>query len=305
MEYVLTTNALQKKYQNFTALDHVNMHVPRGAIYGFVGENGAGKTTLLRLVCGLQVPTQGGYSLFGVSSSDRNIRKSRQRIGAVVETPSIYLDLSAADNLKQQFRILGVPSFEAIPRLLKQTGLENTGTKKAKHFSLGMRQRLGIAVSLAGNPDFLVLDEPINGLDPKGIVEIRELLLKLNTEYGITILISSHILGELSKLATFYGFIHKGRMIQEINAKDLEASCRKSLCVSVSDTMALAVAMEEKGMEYQVISDTQAEIYHDITVTDLVNILSPKKCIVYSVSSREEGLENYYMNLVTGKNIHN
>ncbi len=300
MEYVLTTNTLQKKYHNFTALDNVNMHIPKGAIYGFVGENGAGKTTLIRLICGLQAPTGGSYSLFGVPSSDKNIRKSRQRMGAVVETPSVYLNLSAADNLKQQLRILGVPSFEAIPELLNIVGLENTGSKKAKHLSLGMRQRLGIAVSLAGNPDFLVLDEPVNGLDPQGIVEMRELLLKLNVEYGITILISSHILGELSKLATFYGFIHKGRIIQEISAKALEASCRKSLRASVSDTKALAMAMEEKGVEYQIISETQAEVYDDITVSDLVNILNPKECIVYSVSSREEGLEKHYMNLITG-----
>lgn len=303
MEYVLTTNTLRKKYHNFTALDNVSMHIPKGAIYGFVGENGAGKTTLIRLICGLQAPTEGSYSLFGVPSSDKNIRKSRQRMGAVVETPSVYLNLSAADNLKQQLRILGVPSFEAIPELLNIVGLENTGSKKAKHLSLGMRQRLGIAVSLAGNPDFLVLDEPINGLDPQGIVEMRELLLKLNVEYGITILISSHILGELSKLATFYGFIHKGRIIQEISSKALEASCRKSLRASVSDTKALAMAMEEKGVEYQIISETQAEVYDNITVTDLVNILSPKKCIVYSVSSREEGLENYYMNLIAGRSL--
>ena len=182
MEYVLTTNTLQKKYHNFTALDNVNMHIPKGAIYGFVGENGAGKTTLIRLICGLQAPTGGSYSLFGVPSSDKNIRKSRQRMGAVVETPSVYLNLSAADNLKQQLRILGVPSFEAIPELLNIVGLENTGSKKAKHLSLGMRQRLGIAVSLAGNPDFLVLDEPVNGLDPQGRVEKRALLLKLNVE---------------------------------------------------------------------------------------------------------------------------
>ena len=164
-----------------------------------------------------------------------------------------------------------------------------------------MRQRLGISLALAGNPDFLVLDEPVNGLDPQGIIEIRELILKLNTESGITILISSHILDELSRLATHYGFIHKGRIAQEISAADLEASCRKSLSVTVSDSRALAVAMEEKGLEYQILSDTQAEIYDDITITELVDALSPRECIVYSVSSREEGLENYYMNLIAEK----
>lgn len=302
MEYVLTTNSLQKKYRDFTALDNVNMHVPRGAIYGFVGENGAGKTTLIRLICGLQKPTVGDYSLFGLSCRDPRISKSRSRMGAVVETPSIYLDLSAQDNLKEQYRLLGIPSFDSIPDLLRLVGLEDTGKKKAKNFSLGMRQRLGISLALAGNPDFLVLDEPVNGLDPQGIIEIRELILKLNTEYGITILISSHILDELSKLATHYGFIHKGRIVQEISATDLEASCRKSLLVTVSDSKAFSVAMEEKELEYQILSDTQAEIYDDITITELVDALSSKGCIVYSASSKEEGLENYYMNLITPKN---
>ena len=289
MEYILTTSSLQKKYRHFTALNNVNMHVPKGAIYGFVGENGAGKTTLIRLICGLQKPTAGDYSLFGLPFRDPRIGKSRSRMGAVVETPSIYLEMSAGDNLKEQYRLLGIPSFETIPALLKLVGLENTGNKKAKNFSLGMRQRLGIALALAGNPDFLVLDEPINGL---------ELILKLNTESGITILISSHILEELAKLATHYGFIHKGRIVREISAADLEASCRRSLCVTVSDTRALAVAMEEKGLEYQILSDTQAEIYSDITITELVDALSPKECIVHSAVSREEDLENYYMNLI-------
>ena len=302
MEYVLTTNSLQKKYRNFTALNNVNMHVPRGAIYGFVGENGAGKTTLIRLICGLQKPTAGDYSLFGLSCQDPHISKSRSRMGAVVETPSIYLDMSAENNLKEQYRLLGIPSFDTIPALLRLVGLEDTGKKKAKNFSLGMRQRLGIALALAGNPDFLVLDEPVNGLDPQGIIEIRELILKLNAESGITVLVSSHILDELSKLATHYGFIHKGRIVQEISAAELEASCRKSLYVTVSDSRVLAVAMEERGLEYQILSDTQAEIYDDITITELVDALSPKECIVYSASSKEEGLENYYMNLITPKN---
>ena len=290
MEYILTTSSLQKKYHNFTALNNVNMHVPKGAIYGFVGENGAGKTTLIRLICGLQKPDAGDYSLFGLPFRDPQIGKSRSRMGAVVETPSIYLEMSAGDNLKEQYRLLGIPSFDSIPALLKLVGLENTGSKKAKNFSLGMRQRLGIAVALAGN-----------GLDPQGIIEIRELILKLNTESGITILISSHILDELSKLATHYGFIHKGRIVQEISAAQLEASCRRSLCVTVSDSRALSVTMEEKGLEYQILSDTQAEIYNDITITELVDALSPKECIVYSASFREEGLEKYYMNLIAEK----
>ena len=173
MEYVLTTNALGKDYRQFKALNGLSMHVPKGAIYGFVGKNGAGKTTLIRLICGLQEPTSGSFTLYGIENSDRNIVKSRRRIGAVVETPSIYLDMTAEDNLKQQYRILGLPSYDGIPELLKLVGLANTGKKKTKNFSLGMKQRLGIAIALAGDPDFLVLDEPINGLDPQGIIEIR------------------------------------------------------------------------------------------------------------------------------------
>ena len=166
------------------------MHVPKGAIYGFVGKNGAGKTTLIRLICGLQTPTEGEYSLFGISNGEKGMEKSRRRMGAVVETPSIYLDMTAEDNLKAQFRTLGLPSFAQIPELLNLVGLAHTGKKKAKHFSLGMRQRLGIAVALAGDPDFLVLDEPANGLDPQGIIEMRELILTLNRERQITVLLS-------------------------------------------------------------------------------------------------------------------
>ena len=214
MEYVLRTNGLCKHYRDFKALNGLTMSVPKGSIYGFVGKNGAGKTTLIRLVCGLQLPTSGDFELYGVKCSDKAISKSRRRMGAVVETPSIYLDMTAEDNLKQQYRILGLPSFDGISELLKLVGLDNTGRKKAKNFSLGMRQRLGIAVALCGSPDFLVLDEPINGLDPQGIIEIRELILKLNREQKITVLISSHILDELSRLATHYGFIDSGSIVR-------------------------------------------------------------------------------------------
>ncbi len=188
MDYILTTNALSKEYGTFKALNAVSMHVPKGAIYGFVGKNGAGKTTLIRLICGLQTATSGEYTLYGRKNTDKEIYKSRRRMGAVVETPSIYLDMTAEQNLKEQYRVLGLPSFDGLPELLKLVGLENTGKKKAKNFSLGMRQRLGIAVALCGNPDFLVLDEPINGLDPQGIIEMRKLILKLNQEHQISMI---------------------------------------------------------------------------------------------------------------------
>ena len=186
MEYVLETEGLCKTYRHYKALDNLNMHVPKGAIYGFVGKNGAGKTTLIRLITGLQYPTGGSYRIYGIENTSQQIRKSRRRMGAVVETPSIYLDMTARDNMIQQYQILGQPSYDGIDELLELVGLGDTGKKKVKDFSLGMRQRLGIAIALAGNPDFLVLDEPINGLDPQGIIEVRELILKLNREHGIT-----------------------------------------------------------------------------------------------------------------------
>lgn len=235
MDYVLRTNALSKYYKDVKVLNGLSMNVPKGAIYGFIGKNGAGKTTLIRLICGLQEPTSGSYTLYGRKNTDKEIVKSRRRMGAVVETPSIYLDMTAEDNLKQQYRILGLPSYDGLTDILKLVGLENTGKKKTKNFSLGLRQRLGIAIALVGDPDFLVLDEPVNGLDPQGIIEVRELILKLNRERQITALISSHILDELSKLATHYGFIDNGRIVKEMSAADLEASCQKSVRIKVSD----------------------------------------------------------------------
>ncbi|MCI8293410.1 MAG: ATP-binding cassette domain-containing protein [Hespellia sp.] len=300
MDYVLKTNALSKTYKNFKALDGLSMHVPENAIYGFVGKNGAGKTTLIRLICGLQEPTSGEYTLFGRKSTEKNIVKSRRRIGAVVETPSIYLEMTAEDNLKQQYQVLGLPSYEGIADLLELVGLANTGKKKAKNFSLGMRQRLGIAVALAGSPDFLVLDEPVNGLDPQGIIEIRELILKLNREQKITVLISSHILDELSKLATHYGFIDNGRLVKEISAIELEEACRKCVRVEVSDTRILARVLDAMHMEYKILSDTMADIFAKVNVSSLVLSLAKENCEVVSMQERDESLESYYISLVGG-----
>lgn len=300
MDYVLTTDALCKSYQHFKALNRFSMHIPKGAIYGFVGKNGAGKTTLIRLICGLQSVTSGSYTLYGVKNTQKEIVESRKRIGAIVETPSIYLDMTAQENLKAQYRILGLPSFNGISELLKLVGLENTGKKKAKHFSLGMRQRLGIAIALAGEPDFLILDEPMNGLDPQGIIEIRELILKLNKERQITVLVSSHILDELFRLATYYGFIDGGRMVKEVSAEELKAACRKCIRIEVSDIRALGRVLDRIGAEYTILSDTQADIYAEINVTELVMTLGEEKCSVRSWQERDESLESYFMNLLGG-----
>lgn len=301
MDYVLTTNALCKQYRNFKALDNLSMHVPKGAIYGFVGRNGAGKTTLIRLICGLQTPTSGDYALYGIRNREKTIAKSRRRMGAVVETPSIYLSMTAQDNLKEQYRILGLPSFQGIPELLKLVGLEHTGKKKAKNFSLGMRQRLGIAIALAGDPDFLVLDEPINGLDPQGIIEMRELILKLNRERQITVLISSHILDELSRLATHYGFIDHGRMVKEISAEELEQNCRKCVRIEVTDIKALTRVLDQQKLEYSILDETHADIFAKLNVTQLTLALAKENCEVLSLQERDESLESYFVSLIGGE----
>lgn len=300
MDYVLRTNALCKKYKDFKALNGLSMNVPKGAIYGFVGKNGAGKTTLIRLICGLQEPTSGEYTLYGKKNTDREVVKSRRRMGAVIETPSIYLDMTAEDNLKQQYRIIGLPSYDGLTDILKLVGLENTGKKKARNFSLGMRQRLGIAIALVGDPDFLVLDEPVNGLDPQGIIEIRELILKLNRENQITVLISSHILDELSRLATHYGFIDGGRMVKEISAKELDAACKKCVRVKVSSAKSLARVLDDMKIDYKILNDTTADVYAKVNISHLTVALAKEHCEVISMQERDESLESYYIGLVGG-----
>ena len=302
MEYVLTTRGLCKNYRNCKALNGLSMHVPRGTIYGFVGRNGAGKTTLIRLICGLQAPSHGSYTLYGIRNTMPGIYRARRRMGSVVETPSIYLDMSAEDNIKQQYRVLGIPSFDGVDELLQLVGLADAGKKTARHFSLGMRQRLGIAVALAGDPDFLVLDEPANGLDPQGIIEMRELILRLNRERQITVLISSHILDELSRLATHYGFIDNGRMLREISAEQLEEACRKCLRMEVSDTSLLARALDGMHLEYKVLSDTTADIFAKPSISELNRALEAQGCELISMQEKSESLESYYVNLVGGAN---
>ena len=300
MEYILTTENLGKKYRNNIVLNDFNMHVPKGAIYGFVGRNGAGKTTLIRLVCGLQEPTEGSYTLYDVVNSDKNIVKARRRISAVVETPVIYRDMTAEDNLKQQYRVLGISSFDSIPQLLKLVGLAHTGKKKVKNFSLGMKQRLGIAIALVGNPDFVILDEPTNGLDPQGIIEMRELILKLNKERQITFLISSHILDELSRLATYYGIIEKGHMIKEMSAEELESACRKCMRIEVSKMSALTSVLDGMGIDYKVLSETQADIFAKMNVSQLTLALDKEDCEVISLETKDESLESYFISLTGG-----
>lgn len=301
MEYVITTSMLSKTYGKCKVLDEITMHIPKGSIYGFVGKNGAGKTTLIRMITGISKPTSGGYSLYGIENSNKEVSKMRRRVGAVVEKPSLYPNMTARDNLKQQSILLGLLSKESIQEVLELVGLEKLGNKKVKDFSLGMKQRLAIAKAIIGNPDFLILDEPVNGLDPQGIVEIRELLLKLNKEKQITILITSHFLDELSKIATDFGFIHKGRLIKEISASELEMSLSKYLQLEVNDCVLLTRALDKHNIGYEVLSDNTAKVYTEMAATKLIHILEEENCEVISIDKKEESLEHYFINLVGGE----
>lgn len=300
MEVIFKSEGLCKHYGRFNALNDLNMTIEKGSIYGFVGKNGAGKTTLIRMICGLQQPSEGGFTLMERKNDEKEINLSRRKLGAVVESPAYYKDMSARDNLMQQYLMLGLPNFDGIDELLELVGLQDTGKKKAKNFSLGMRQRLGIAIALCGDPDFIILDEPTNGLDPQGIIDIRELILKLNKERGITFLISSHILGELSKLASCYGFIDKGHIVREMSAEELRSECRKSIRMTVSDIEGLKRVMKKKGFEYEIVDETSADVYSDITVSEMAKAFEEENCSILTLTENEEDLESFYLELLGG-----
>lgn len=300
MEIVLETNNLEKKYKDFKALNHANVHIEKGSIYGLIGKNGAGKTTLIRIICGLQNPTSGTYKIYGEENNSGDITSARKRMGAIIETPSIYGEMSARDNLIEQYKLVGMPEYEGIDELLKLVGLENTGKKKAKNFSLGMKQRLGIAIALASNPDFLILDEPINGLDPQGIIEIRELILKLNKEKRITILISSHYLDELSKIATHYGFLDSGTIIKEISSEELMKKMKHKIILKVSNEKEFVKYFEKNKINYEVEDNNTINVYGKYNLSKFITELSKNNLIADDVHVTEESLENYFMNLIGG-----
>lgn len=301
MDYVFQTDGLCKAYRHSWALHDLTMRVPKGAIYGLVGKNGAGKTTLIRILCGLQRPTAGSFTLYGARYGEPALAQARRRMGAVVETPALYTDMTAGQNLMLQNRALGLPDDGNIPELLHLVGLDGAGSKKVRHFSLGMRQRLGIAVALCGSPDFLVLDEPVNGLDPQGIIDVRELILQLNRVHQVTVLISSHMLDELSRLATCYGFLDGGRMAREISAAAFARTGRKCTQVVVSDTKALACILDSQHMAYKIRSDTQADVYGQLNITRLALALQQAHCELLAVQEKNESLESYFLELTGGQ----
>ncbi|WP_034448968.1 ABC transporter ATP-binding protein [Butyrivibrio sp. AE2032] len=301
MENVLSTRDLCKNYGKAHVLRNVTLEIPTGSIFGLVGRNGAGKTTLMRILTGLAEPTSGTYSLGGIKSSDRKILTVRRRMGSIIESPAIYKNLSAYDNLKLQYINLGMTSFDTINDLLDLVELNDTGKKKAGKFSLGMRQRLGIAVALCGNPDILILDEPINGLDPQGIIQMREILLRINHEKHTTILISSHILEELSKLATHYAFIEKGEILQTLSSSELMSKVRKASRLKVSSTELLCPVFDREGIDYKVEDDADMDIYSDITASRIISLANEAGVEVVSITENNESLEGYFMNLVAKK----
>ena len=300
MNYVIEAASLTKKYKNFKALDDLNLHVPVGSIYGLIGKNGAGKTTLIRLICGLQKVDTGEYYIYGIKNTDKEILNVRSRIGAIVETPAIYENLSARDNIIEELTLLGSPTFDDIDELLELVGLSDVGAKKAGKFSLGMRQRLGIAIALAGNPDILILDEPINGLDPEGIIDIRELILKLNKEKNITILISSHYLDELSKIATHYGFVDKGKMKKEISKDELINKMKHRIVLKVNDAKKIIPYLDSQNFTYEIENDKTTNIFSNIKIPKLISDLSKYNLEVIDVLEASETLENYFLNLIGG-----
>ena len=304
MEYVLRTYELTKQYKRHAAVNKATMSIRRGDIYGFVGENGSGKTTIIRLITGLIHPNAGRFELFGIPHTSPDIASARRKIGAVVETPSIYTNMSAYDNLYMQCALLGIKDTSKIRETLKAVGLEalHDDKKQAGNFSLGMRQRLGIAMALLGEPEFLILDEPMNGLDPAGIVEVRELILRLNRERGITFLISSHILTELSLVATKYGIISKGHVIKEITAEELHDECKGSTVIRAEDPAALDSLLRTLLPDHSIMANGNS--LKVIGQVDLNRILPPildSGNRILSINCTEMGFEEYYLSLVGGK----
>lgn len=301
-EVILKTYNITKKYGNQVAVNNVNMTIRKGEIYGFIGQNGAGKTTLIRLITGLIHKTGGEIELLG-ATGENELNKSRTMVGSLIETPSFYTNMTARENLEVSRLVRDIPGKKCIDEVLELVGLKDVEKKKVKNFSLGMRQRLGIANAIMGNPKLLILDEPINGLDPMGIVEIRELLKKINKEKDMTILISSHILSELSELATTYGIISNGKLIEEITAEELAEKCRQYIDLKVDDTSRAVTLLErELGIsDYEVLEDKKIKVFSNLeNVGEVNSILSKSGVIVQSISIKGENLEEYFMNKIGG-----
>ena len=288
MEYILTTDSLTKKYKKHEALKDVSIKVPKGSIFGLIGKNGAGKTTLMRIVTGLQEQNKGTFNI------------SCPVTGALIDMPAYYRTLNAYENLKIQYMNLGLTSYETIPEIIDLVGLDIAGKKPVMSYSFGMRQRLGLAIALCGFPDLMILDEPINGLDPQGIVVFRELILKLNKERGITFIISSHLLDELAKVATDFAFIDDGKIIKQIRADELHNNPGKAVIARVSDTSSLCNLLDGKGLSYEIKGDNELSIKGDITLTAMNELTKEAGCELLEFNYADTSLEGYFINLLEG-----
>ena len=302
-DYILETKAVSKDYKQTLALDKVDLKLEKGKIYGFIGQNGAGKTTFIRLVTGLSFPSDGELFLWG-KSGEKDLQAQRKRIGALIESPALYGNMTAAQNLEVQRIQRGIPDKSVINDMLKLVGLADTGRKKVRNFSLGMKQRLGIALALLNKPEFLILDEPINGLDPAGIVEVRNLLKTLNKEYGMTILISSHILSELYNTATNFIFIDHGRIIEELTHEELNEKCKQYVEVKTPtpDKAILVLSEELKTDNYQLMPDKTIRLFEHLDDLETVaTALAKAQILVTGLSVTGETLENYFLEKIGGK----
>lgn len=299
-EIILETHNLTKKYKNFTALDNLNITIQKGDIYGLIGRNGAGKTTLMKLITTLAKPTSGSFTLFGKSSDSNDLYESKGRVGALIEYPAFYPNLSAFDNLKYYAIQRGITDMKQIDKVLDIVNLRDTGKKKVKTFSLGMKQRLGIALAILNNPDFVILDEPINGLDPIGISELRDTFKNL-AKNGITLLVSSHILSELYVLSTKFAFIEGGRLIKEITKEELNMECSKCLVIKSNDSKKVSYLLEkELGTDnYKVIDDEEVRVYDFLEEPEKVSdILADNKVRIKGFYEYGISLEDYFKEII-------
>lgn len=299
-EYIVQTQGLCKTYNKKLVVSDVNMHVKKGEIYGLVGRNGAGKTTIMKMLCGLVHPTEGKIQLLG-KSFEGSMVKGIERIGNILETPAFFPYLSARDNLEYYRIQKGIPEKECVDELLKFVSLEDAGKKKFKTFSLGMKQRLGFAYALLGNPDLLILDEPTNGLDPQGIISFRETILHLVREKQITVIISSHILSELAHLADTYGFINEGKLIEEVAASTISERCKHHLLIKVDDSTKAATVLEEtlETNSYEVIAENYIKLFDYLHAPDqVIETLVMNKVSVFTLQEVRGDLEEYYMKIM-------
>lgn len=304
-KFICETKNLSKKYKDFYALKNVNLTIPKGEIYGLVGENGAGKTTLIRLLTGLNFKSEGEIILFGHND---NLQYERSKIGCTIEMPALYKDMTASQNLEVQRIQRGIPNKSCIADTLELIGLSNAGKKRVANFSLGMKQRLALGVALLGEPEFLILDEPVNGLDPTGIIELRELLKKLVKERETTILISSHILSELHQLATCYGFLHKGELLKQISAEKLNEECKRHICLKTDNIQKTTLILEQKAniKNYSVYPDNSIRIYDCLDNVRMISkLLTDNEIIIDEISVQGEDLETYFENLIGGRKMYN